>query len=420
MNMGKWMLTIRFLFLFQFGLIPTFGAATAIEKGNEATTLDITGTVKALRQFRLAGDDPSIPVKIRPLLTTLKHQLRDLISLTLNKYGAESKSLENVRKALLSELEKQGVAFERPDVVVVEPDYVDHGYTYGDIHQIVIQKLADHPDLITATTTVGVCCGNDTSLYVYKRINEDWKLVIAQEANDYEDVGGAQGSFSYAVSPPSDDSQFYVVTKDVNPWCTSNWQAIRYQVLRQGPAPYQPRVLLKQSDSIYLGNLSEGSISILPTGFAIEFDGGQRLDTGVLIRRHVVSYQVSGDRVQRVPPFAREPESFLDEWFDLPWEEASKWTHSRTLVPLRKWHERLFAERSGKGTLFTGFVFNPPACQIKNGQWQIGIEFSPYKEHGKLPPGIPKAIYFTVISKGNTYFLKSVSRSGLRKCSHCG
>jgi hypothetical protein len=408
------------MWMCQFGFSTAAEAGPSSQKAGERVGIDIVGTIKALRQVRLPGDDPSVPVKIRPLLTTLKHQLRDLISMTLNSYTTKSDNLENVRKALLSELEEQGITFERPDVVVVGPDYVDHGYTYGDIYQIAVHKITDHPELLAATTTIGVCCGSDTSLYIYERFDEEWKLLIAQEANDYEDVSGAQGRFDYAVSAPSSGGEFFLVSKNVNPWCSSNWQAIRYQVMRPGQAPYEPKVLMKQSDTIFLGNYRDGEISILPNGFTIQFDGGQMLDSGVLVRNHVVSYQVHEDEVQRVPPFADKPEGFLDEWFGLPWEQAAKWVHSSSALDLlREWHERLFVGRHGKdAAFFTEFVFDPPACQIKNGQWQIGLEFNPYKENGQLPTGMLRKVFFTVVSKSNAYFLKDVLRSGLRKCSH--
>src|SRR5262249_7376806 len=94
------------------------------------------------------------------------------------------------------------------------PDYV-----YGDIEDINIQEPDGHPDLVAATTTLGVCCGSDTSLYLFQRSESAWHLILAQEAEEYDEVSGAQEMFEYRISPPDSDGRFFVVTANVNPWC---------------------------------------------------------------------------------------------------------------------------------------------------------------------------------------------------------
>lgn len=409
-TMNRWPVIIGVLLICQFIFADS-------AKASEPFSIDIAGTVAELRNCRVADGETSIPTEIRPLLTVLKHQLRDLISVTINSHVSESKSLEGLRNAISDELEKQGIHSEIRDIVVIVPDSANDSYTYGDIYQIAIHKVDGQPDLIAATTTIGVCCGDDTSLYIYQQTNEGWKLVVAQEANDYEEVSGAHGSFGFAISPSSKAGQFFVVTKNVNPWCVSNWQSIRYEVLRPGMDPYEPKVLLKQSHTIFLGNFSIGVIDIKPTGFTIQFEGRQRLSTSILTRRHVVSYQVQGEQVRRVPPFADGPEGFLDEWFDLPWEEASKWIDSSAAASLRALHARFRLDRTeGDSAFDTEFAFDPPTCRIGPGQWQVGIDFTPSEEGGLLPKGMSRKMYFTIIQKNENYILKGVSRSSLPKC----
>jgi len=369
-----------------------------------------------MRQVKLPDYDTTVPVEIRPLLTRLKHQLRDLITLTLNSKVSESESLEDVKKALVAEFDKQGITSEKPDMVVVWPGKIDSGYVYGDIQQVGVHRIENRPDLIAATTTIGVCCGSDTSLYIYQKTQGTWKLLMAQEATGYAEVSGAQGSFGYAVSPSSAAGPFFVVTKNVNPWCSSNWQSIRYHVLRPGTVPYEPKVLLNRRETIYLGNLSEGTIDIQPTGFTIEFEGEQTLDSGKLTRKHVVSYQVQGNEIRRVPPFAREPAGFVDEWFKLPWKEASKLVAPPISSTLRELHAKVCADgQRTEGTFSTEFTYYPSACRIKSGQWQVGIEFDPHKGK-KLPAGIPKKIFLNIVEKKNGYFLNGISRSSHPRC----
>jgi hypothetical protein len=76
-------------------------------RSSEPVSIDLAATVQTLRRVRVADDETFVPLEARPLLTVLKHQLRDLITLTLNEQVSESSSLEAFRKALTAELEKQ-------------------------------------------------------------------------------------------------------------------------------------------------------------------------------------------------------------------------------------------------------------------------------------------------------------------------
>lgn len=390
-----------------------------------ATRVDVGKTVRTLREIRVKDEDSTVPPLARPLLTTLKHQLRDLIKETLDSKLPESGDLSAVRAALSAELARQGIVPETPGVVaergpterrdtIFFDTPVDVSW-YGTVQEISISRISDHPDLIGATVTVGVMCGEDSSLYLFERNGKNWELILAQEANGYEEVHGAQGSFSYVVSTPSDTGQFFVVTKNVSPWCTSNWHDMRYQVMRVGPSPYQPRILLNRDEFIFIAGGGE-TIEPLPKGFEIRFDARQGIDAGVLIRRHVVRYQIEGDEVTRVPPFAFEPEGFLDEWIGMPWGEASLWVAPSASHELRPLHEKLRRQRK-QVNFFTHFVFEPPACKVAKGEWQIGIGFDPGEEGGLLPKGIPKEAYFSVVEKAGSFSLKGVSTRGARKCT---
>ena len=416
--MGRWMVVAVILTVLQFGNVAV-AKAEPLSSASPETTDNIASTVKALRQFKITNENADIPLPAKPLLTTLKHQLRDLISQTLNAHGAEQGHMEKVRKTLSAELKRQGVVNEEEIVIISGGDNINREYTYGDVSEIAIRKIYDHPELLAATTTLGVLCGSDTSFYLFRKREQQWDLILAQEANDYEDISGAQGSFRYSISPSDDSGQFFVVASNINPWCSSNWQGIRYQVMRLGATPYQPKVLFKREDTIYLGQGHYGYIFTRSNRFTIEFDAGQRMDTGILVRRHTGTYEVNKDQVRRVTPFANDPESFLDEWFDLPWEEASKWVKPRVSGRLHKWHTRVREDRVGKDSrFFTEFLYSPPACRIKTGLWQVGVGFSAHADGTPFPKGMPKELYFTISEKNGAFYLTGISRKSLPICRH--
>lgn len=291
-------------------------------------------------------------------------------------------------------------------------------YSYGEILGIRIEKPAGLSDILVVTTTLAVMCGDDTSLYVFRRVAERWQLVGAQEANNYDDVAGALGTFQYVVSPPNAAGQSLLVTTNVNPWCSSNWQSLRYSVFRLQEDGLMSEPALQGSQTIYLGNEGSGTIRMQPEGFRVDFEGGQLLDPGILIRKHVVAYRVTKNRVERVPPFAREPEGFLDEWLDLPWNEAIRWVNPAATDRLQAWHKRLRPAQSAACLqFFTNFVFDPPACKTAPSRWSVGIEFNPPTEGESLPSGIPTHLYVTVSIRHGAYFLVDASNSAPAKCT---
>ncbi len=368
-------------------------------------------TLNKMRNIKVEEGDPGIPALVRPLMTELKHGLRDLIRATLNDKAAPWKAPSEVSARVLSILQRNLALVENPE------SGKDCTYSYGKIVGIDLAQPAGYPDLLEATTTLWVMCGGDTSLYLFRNVAGEWQLAADQEVNGYKDISDAQGDFRYAVSPRDADGRFFIVTANVTPWCTSAWQRLRYRVFRVGETQPQSKTLLQREETIYLDNEDYPTISIQPESFQIVFDGGQELDTDILVRKHTVAYRVAGDQISRVPPFASEPEGFLDEWCHLPWEEAAKWVEPSALVGLHKWHERLRSWHSEKDpSFFTQFVYDSE-CETEKGPWQVGIEFSPNSKGASLPVGMPQQIYFSVALKGGAYLLVGVSGSAMPKCT---
>lgn len=200
---------------------------------NSSNTTSIAETVKTLSSIKVESWDTNFPNQAKPLFTTLKHQLRDLITSKLNSDTSNIQDPSIVKTKVISELEQEGIKIGNPwlDNTV---DLDDKYYTYGSIYEIRVEQPKNHPELIVATTSLGVCCGEDTSFYLFRKQDSKWQLILEQEAKDYDDVDGAHGRFSYAISPATKEKDFFVVTANVNPWCSSNWQSLRYTVMREG------------------------------------------------------------------------------------------------------------------------------------------------------------------------------------------
>jgi hypothetical protein len=219
----------------------------------EADLPSVADTVARLRQIHTDSMETNIPVAARPLLTTLKHKLRDLIANRL-RFEKRRVSTQELQARVIVDLSDLGLIDDEEGYFVVDANYFDRGYDYGDIDSVTVTRPHYDFDVIAVTTTIGVCCGEDTSLYLFKYENEEWKLWLADEKNDYDSIDKAQGQFQFGLSWPDENKDLFVVTASVNPWCTSNWQSITYRVLRPGAEPYEPRELLRRKATIYLGN----------------------------------------------------------------------------------------------------------------------------------------------------------------------
>lgn len=236
----------------------------------------IADTAKKLQAVRVV-DNPqedlpySVPSTVRPLLKLLKQQLRELIAETLNQQGAAA-TATTARASIIGKLERENVEL-RPAVEGPSP-YPEADFNqYGFIQDIRVDQPKRLPNILAAVTTLQIPCGSDSSLYVFQRTEKNWKLVIAQEADDYTQVSGAQGSFDYAVSPPDKAGKWFVVTTHFHPWCTSNWNAVHIKAFRIGPSQEQPRVLLDKDEQAYRGEDSLSTLRTAADSFRVKMPG---------------------------------------------------------------------------------------------------------------------------------------------------
>jgi hypothetical protein len=261
----------------------------------------IADTVASLH--RIAVDYTKVPLEARPLLTRLKYHIRDVISHALNDAGTKPSTSIALRTRIWNQLTAGGITTGQPRERSAAGTESESKYGFGDLYDVEVSKPLHHPELIAVTTTLEIPCGRDSSLYIFRKHHRDWRLILAQEANDYDLVSGAQGLFNYRISPGY-SKQFFVVTVNVNPWCTSNWQSIRYSALRAGSSAYKPHVLASGEETIYLGVAPPPyKLVVTRKWFGIRFNGESsqaQIMNGITSRDHLVKYLVAGNRAVRL------------------------------------------------------------------------------------------------------------------------
>lgn len=373
----------------------------------QAQTDKLHDLAEQLRGIDTGGKrNPSgdVPLAAQKLLPQFKAGLRGIIGRTLNDHS--SSSPETLHKLILADLKKAGI--EAVNQFQRDGYYMADGDDFGNLYDVTVRQPARHSDLMAVVTNLTIPCGSDASLNLYRRNGAAWQLILVEESNGYKDISGGQGSFQFAVTPPDAEGNWYVVAADVNPWCSSNWQQLRYKVLRPGEDADHPAVLLDEHTSIYLGTEQPYRLNLNPHGFEFHIVGAQGLDDSILTREHVRNYEVSGNRVMRIPPLALAPEDFLDEWVGMKWEDASAWTSSTDAGKLQHWHDRLI--RDGPVKIDTEFDFVQPCkASEKTAKWQIGLQLEGAGEHD-LPGDLPAELFFAISKRDGAFYVESVDK----------
>src|SRR6185295_3497760 len=107
---------------------------------HESKTDSLAHTVTSLREIRPFDAEPDVPPAARPLITSLKHQLRDLIAETINTPVSQSRSGESLRGAVWAELATRGVKVERPKDGAINENDSDHSSSFGAVVDVQVQR----------------------------------------------------------------------------------------------------------------------------------------------------------------------------------------------------------------------------------------------------------------------------------------
>ncbi len=271
--------------------------AGTVAASKAPSSSSLTATMLQLRQIRVKELDTDIPEAAKPLLTTVKQELCGLIQDTLNNPDFRGMNPQELRAQIVSRLKSVGIAVAEPQPTSDTETAANAISPFGTLLGVTLATPDGYPDLLVATTTLSIPCGDDSSLYLFEKHADGWELILGQEVNDYDSISDAQGSLGYAVGPADRSQPFFVVMASVNPWCTSNWQGIRYTVMRPGKTAYQPVILFSTTDTIYLGNAEDYRITVTPNGFTMEFESSAPDNSDELSAKKRVKYKVSGNRV---------------------------------------------------------------------------------------------------------------------------
>jgi hypothetical protein len=210
-------------------------------------------------------------------------------------------------------------------------------------------------------TDVGIPCGADRSVYLYEWNNDRWKRRFALEASDYRRSRyGPENFVDLQVSASDASGARLVLTAGSPPACMSVWHTLYIRLFRIDKAQ---TLLLEETPLANQGGDPSYAARLEPTGALIEFFGSS-IDSLMLIRKHVLHYQLNHGAVERTEPIALTVRDFVEEWLTRPWTEIANWSDPR----LAEWHAKLH-----KDNVFGEFD-TAKRC-ARPGEWQISIDF---------------------------------------------
>ena len=202
----------------------------------------------------------------------------------------------------------------------------------GHIEAVQLSMLDDGRYLLVVTG-VGVSCGYDQSAYIYEqRADRRWHLVLASEQDDYTEGKYAPQHFISITASPSNvgwneqASPPLVATLGFSPWCRSNWQTLYTRLWRASPATPMPAPLLDRHDGFFRGGDMIAAAHLTTRDLLVQYDAGS-IDSDVFTRARILRYRIAaGDKLERIAPFALDPQSFVEEWLTSDWSQAKLWT----------------------------------------------------------------------------------------------
>jgi hypothetical protein len=332
-------------------------------------------------------------------IASMKSALGDFITAYLHCVPSQADPAK-----IKSDLSALGHSFEMPNGTIsnenIPPNFGKFGF------ELSFQtRLFENPRLLGVTANFSIECGGDTVLLIFSPSNESWSEVLRWQKKPYATVAGGTLAFDYDISPPDDAGQWFLVTHDVAPWCSSAWSDIRYSALRPTPDPDHPKTLFSGSDFMWWGNDDFGTLIVQKSAFDLRFHSAS-IDGGIHNRVWVRHYSVIGDAVRRVQPVAVSPRDFVDEWIVSPWQQASQWSSN---PELRQAHAAWSERKKSATSLLEYDSVQRCADSPEHYQVEVAVESGP-----KFETARPR--YFQVRGDGDYTMLRVSDKSDAR-CS---
>jgi hypothetical protein len=335
------------------------------------------GDAKALREKLVSttvadGMDPSVPEPTQKQIRALKDAVARATAAYLRCEPVDPVDLKAMETSLLAQM-----AVNEPKDA---PSPAQSGQAVSGVYGTSLQISASHPEgqpgLIAVTASFGINCGSDAMLLVFERQGDTWRQALRWQADAYDQISGAFGGFfQFAVLPQSEKGPWLVAAVHGTPWCTSRWSGWHLDLLQPARGSTPQKVVQHLKNGYARGN--EPVFKRRSDGFEFRVERSS-LDISVMTRTGIYRYRLAGDQLQRVQPIAMNGRDFVDEWLQVEWDEAQRWSDPASLSSLQKGHEKFAALIGPKATDRPQFTFGPVrGCTDDPKHFQVELKLDP-------------------------------------------
>ncbi len=282
-----------------------------------------------------------------PLLTSFKHQLIEWVE---SKLPSKLEDPAAFAMTLNKELRETGL--------ICPEGHCGADNNLGLLGELKLASATASPDWLIVVTSVGIVCECDQSIYLYEKRGGHWIRQVESEQNGYGKAEYRPQWVEGTLSEPDAQGERMFLTTGFNPACWSVWQEGYFRLFRIGTQT--AKILDWEQSMLNIGE--EIHERVEPRDVLIEY-GSTGIEPG-FVRRHVLHFEVEGDRTRRIEPIALQPEDFVDEWLSLEWPKATAWSVPRLEVV----HSKL------RGDAVDGYAY-AQQCTERPREWQVAVEF---------------------------------------------
>lgn len=362
----------------------------------------VVATIQQLRAIGLPNSSDlelGPPAEVPGLLRLLNQELKALIVEDLN---------DSNRHAVPNE----GEILEQLAAAGWEEIPSHKWNAYGEIRQIKFDwKPGYEPGVLIVSTQLWLPCGStdpDSAIYVFQGIARHWDLVLATES-DFNPAGESdETGMQYEISPADSRGRWFLVVAHEPPSCRRARNVLRYKALRPGANANQPIVLISNQEVINPFFEPAFQIRLEIDWFAVTQGKARKLDgeLGIVVSR----YDLSDQQLRRIAPLALTPEDFLDQWTQLSWDDAKRWTKVSPNSGLQEWHSKL----NGLASASTEIESVRHCSGIDDGDQNWLIELSIDQ---RVNPSIKQeTLYAEVAKRGGNFLLDGIDESHPTGC----
>lgn len=358
--------------------------------------------------------DSSVPVAARSGLLKLKNALSDLAGSVVA--CASSSVLPSDIQSKIEKLANANLSAptDVSSLTKDEPPTDETVGSYGDDLQVRVARPANVPAFITVDFSVGIECGDDHLLLVYRWESGAWKLILRWQAKPFDEISGAFGDFfTFGIVNKAGDGNTKprIVVAHGRPWCTSRFSGFDIDLLEPSSNPGSPEILWHAKRGYSRGDF-EPQLKPFDEGFELRTDA-ICMDVDAYVRRVVYRYEIAPDgQVHRISPIGMNARGFVEEWLAAPWSEAAGFVATGGSAPeLKSVHDWFNPSKSKDGEDVSHSYGPVRACEAA-GVFQVEIDSALEKSQpGK--PGIESiqlpGHYFQVHEIKNGYQLFSTT-----------